>query len=442
MIILIYALLLLLTLVIGNNLYRSLLNPISIWASIWAIVGIFSNLAFFEYYKPSGYVNLVIIVGIIVYSTYCIFHGLNNRRLAFISVNKQEFDLNIQFNVFLIINLISIAIEFPFFIKAVRIYLNYGFNMAHLRGVLTDASEGIISGGLISIIRDSGIKNVYTLSCIYAAVLMGSGKKNKYKRWIVLFAILETMEYCITNAARLYLVNFVFFIVFAVIFFNGKRFISAFMRNKGLVALIGVLIVFGLIIQNSRASDMSILKTIYMYYCSGPTYLSRLLEDSSTAIRINSDFYWGTVTLGFISNIFYYLQIALTGINNSTVKLIASTITIKQYFVGQSTYLNAMCTCFYAFLADWGTIGAIIGPMISAIITCRYFRKMKFRKNLGSMAICIYVFYLMFRTVFKWDLLYIDFTVLLLLNYFICPIPGQRFVIFSVNWSEYDVSKD
>ena len=132
--------------------------------------------------------------------------------------------------------------------------------------------------------------------------------------------------------------------------------------------------------------------------------------------------------MGFIANLYYYLKIGLVGINNSTVKLIASVITIKQYFVGSHTLLNAMCTCFYAFLVDWGIWGAAIGPLIAGILSCRYYKLMKKRRSVGSIAICIYVFYLMFRTVFKWDLLYIDFSVVLLLNYFICPIPGQKIV--------------
>jgi len=198
--------------------------------------------------------------------------------------------------------------------------------------------------------------------------------------------------------------------------------------------LFGVLVIAVLIIQNSRASDMSILKTIYIYYCSGPSYLTQLLSDGSAAIHVGSDHYMGTITLGFLSNIFYYLKKGLTGINDSTVKLVASTITIKQYFVGAHTYINAMCTCFYAFLADWGVVGSVLGPVVCGFLTCRYYKRMKLKNSMGSVAICVFMFYLMFRTVFKWDLLYIDFSVILILNYFICPNPGQKFVISKTVW--------
>lgn len=436
MFIILYSILLIVTFGMGNRIYKAYLNPITIWASLWCVVGLFANLAFYEYYKPSNYVNIVIIIGIIVYTFYCVLHGLANRKSSVKPILAEQLSINIVIETFIIINVICILIELPFFIKALRIYVNYGFNMAYLRGVLTDPSLGIVSGGLISIIRDSGIKNVYTLSAIYAALLMVVGKEYKYKKLVIFIAIIETMEYCITNAARLYLFNFILFILFAMIFNYGKKILKLFMKNRKLIGMVTVLLIFGLIIQNSRASDMSILKTMYIYFFSGPSYLTQLLMDKGVEIQVNRDFYLGTVTLGLISNIYYYLKIGLLGINDSTVKLIASVITIKQYYVGSGTYINAMCTCFYPYLVDWGDIGIVIGPIITAWFACHYYKKMKLRMDLGSMAVCIYIFWVMFYTIFKWNLLNIDFVVLLIVNYFICPIKGQKFVVFRKDYQK------
>lgn len=43
-----------------------------------------------------------------------------------------------------------------------------------------------------------------------------------------------------------------------------------------------------------------------------------------------------------------------------------------------------MCTCFYAFLVDWGIWGAAIGPLIAGILSCRYYKLMKKRRSVGS----------------------------------------------------------
>lgn len=428
MYIVVYTLMLLITLCVGFRIYKVAFNPITVWASLWCLIGMLSNIAFYDYYPPSNFVNNFIIVGIIIYTIYCAFYGLHNLRICRSSFYSEDICDNLKQNVFWTVNIVAILFEIPYLLRAIRTLMNHGFQLVYLRGVLTDSTEGIVSGGLASIIRDSGVKNVFTLTALYAAVLIFTEKNTKQKRNIIILAIAETVEYCVANAARAYLVNFIFYVIFALLFLKRKSIISMIKSNKKVILLFSVLLVVGLIIQNSRASDMSILKTIYMYYCSGPSYLTKLLGDSSTAIRVGRDYYYGTVTLGFIANLYYYLKIGLVGINNSTVKLIASVITIKQYFVGSHTLLNAMCTCFYAFLVDWGIWGAAIGPLIAGILSCRYYKLMKKRRSVGSIAICIYVFYLMFRTVFKWDLLYIDFSVVLLLNYFICPIPGQKIV--------------
>lgn len=434
MFIAIYICLLFATLILGNQIYKTLLNPITIWASFWSLIGVMSNMALFEYYVPSDFVNAVIITGIIVYTGYCALAGITRKGLYTRRTFSDEIFNNLQIKIFWIINILAICYEVPFLFRAIRVLMSHGFQLVYLRGVLTDATEGIVSGGLTSIIRDSGVKNVFTLTALYAAVLIFTNANKRIKRKVIILAVIETIEYCVSNAARAYIINFLFFILFALLFMKRDSIMTTIRKNKKVVMLFGVLIIAVLIIQNSRASDMSILKTIYMYYCSGPSYLTQLLADGPAAIQVGSNYYMGTITLGFLSNIFYYLKIGLTGINDSTVKLVASTITIKQYFVGAHTYLNAMCTCFYAFLADWGIVGSVLGPIVCGFLTCRYYKKMKLKNSLGSVAICVYMFYLMFRTVFKWELLYIDFSVILILNYFICPNPGQRFVIGKPVW--------
>lgn len=429
----IYVVLMLITLFLSKKAYKGILNPVTIWATLWSVIGILSNMALFNYYKPSDYVNNVIIIGILIFSLFSMIYAIIHKKNCSKTLKPDDIINNIDIRVFIIINIIAVIIEFPFFIKAVKILIGNGFNLAYLRGVLTDSENGIISGGLISILRDSGVKNVFTLSAIYATILIITNSKYKYKKLIIYIAVIEMIEYSITNAARLYLLNFIIYIVIAIFLLNGKKIISFISENKTIIESLVVLIIFGLILQNLRASDMSILKTLYIYFCSGPSYLTQLLNDSNISIHINQDYYLGTVTLGFISNIYYYLKTAFTGINDSTVKLIASTITIKQYFVGESTYINATCTCFYPFLVDWGNMGVVIGPLISAYITCYFYRKMKIKSDVGSMTICIYVFWAMCYTIFKWNLLNIDFSVIIILNYFICPHMHQKFVLFKLD---------
>ena len=424
-----YAALLVLTLYLGLKTYRELVNPITIWASLWCVIGILSNLALYDYYKPSNYVNAVITIGIIVHTQFCTFY--HRKRWTAQDrgpLRMEDISVNLDMRMFLLINVVAICIEIPFLIRALRILLQNDFSMAYLRKYLTDPEKGIVSGGLISIIRDSGVKNVFTMSALYASFLIFTKRAGGENRKIIFIAILEMMIYCCSNAARAYAVNFIFYLVLVLFLCNSRDILQVLRKNKLLVGIFGILVAVILTVQFLRTPDMSILKTIYVYYCSGPSYLTELLKDPYLVLQVDRDLHYGTVTFGFLSNFYYYIKIALTGINDSTVKLISSTITTRQYMVGEHTYINAMCTGFYAFLADWGTLGAVIGPLVTGWFSSFFYKRMKIGRSIGSVVICVFIFYCMIRTVFKWDLLYIDFIVLLVLNALICSGPRTRAV--------------
>ena len=427
MYLIVYTVLLALTLYAGVKTYRELVNPISIWASLWSAVGILSNLAFYGYNKPLNYVNAVITIGIIVHTLFCLcYHEKCWTRRDKGPLRMEEISVNLDMRMFLLINIVAICIEIPFLIRSLIILVENDFSMTYLRVAMTDPEKGVITGGLISIIRDSGVRNVFTMSALYASFLIFTKQSGGENRKVIAIAIAEMLIYCCSNAARAYAVNFIFYLLLVLFLCNSSNIIEVLRKNLKLVCLFVLLVAVVLLVQYLRTPDMPILKTVYMYYCSGPAYLSELLKDPHLAVQVDQDFRYGTATFGFLANIYYYIKTALTGINDSTVKLLSSVITVRQYKVGAHVYVNAMCTGFYAFLVDWGTLGAIIGPLVTGWFSSYYYKRMKQRRTIGQVVICVYIFYCMIRTVFEWDLLYIDFVVLLVLNGLICSGPRTR----------------
>ena len=422
-----YTALLIITVYVGIKTYRELVNPISIWASLWSAIGILSNLAFYGYNKPLNYVNAVITIGIIVHTLFCVYyHDKCWTRRDRGPLHMDEISVNLDMRMFLLINIAAICFEIPFLIRSLIILVQNNFDMAYLRAAMTNAENGVISGGLISIIRDSGVRNVFTMSALYASFLIFTKQAGRDNRKVIVIAIAEMLIYCCSNAARAYAVNFIFYLLLVLFLCNSRNILEVLRKNLKLVLLFVLLVAVILGVQLLRSPEMPILKTFYVYYCSGPAYLSELLKDPYVVVQVDEDFRYGTATFGFLANFYYYIKTALTGINDSTVKLLSSVITTRQYKVGDHAYINAMCTGFYAFLVDWGTLGAIIGPLVTGWFSSHYYKRMKQRRTIGQVVICVYVFYCMIRTVFKWDLLYIDFIVLLVLNGLICSGPGIR----------------
>ena len=77
-----------------------------------------------------------------------------------------------------------------------------------------------------------------------------------------------------------------------------------------------------------------------------------------------------------------------------------------------------MCTCFYPFILDWGYLGVIIGPVIVALIAGKLTKKLYKERNINTISLYIFFLYVLIRTVFKWDLLNLDFIVVIASLYF------------------------
>lgn len=159
-----------------------------------------------------------------------------------------------------------------------------------------------------------------------------------------------------------------------------------------------------------------ILEIFHTYYFSGPSYLTQLLENVKE-YGIQGTKFYGADTFGFISNIFSNVMIILTGRPQGTLYIMGAVITNHQYWVGSSTLINAMCTGFYPFILDWGYFGIIIGPFVLGILSLYITKRVYRRRDLFNTALYIYWMYVLFRTVFKWDLVNIDFSVVIISLY-------------------------
>ena len=193
-----------------------------------------------------------------------------------------------------------------------------------------------------------------------------------------------------------------------------------------MISVFAVLIIAGLILQNSRASDMSIIRTVYMYYFSGPSYLSRLLENYSE-YGIGGKLMWGQATFGFITNwVIIFLDPLFGGRLETSLNILGSTITNRQFAVGGRTLVNSMSTGFYAFLVDWGYAGIVIGPFVLAVISKILVKRLDRNRTIKNLGIYIFWIYALFRTVFKWDMVSLDFFIVLFTLHIFTALPGKH----------------
>lgn len=409
--VLIFSLLFIFTWVLSKKIFSTVKNPISIFCLLWCLIGMGSNAAFYGYYEPSTTVNIIILIGCIVsFFTYGLsLQGYNKR--FFVEQFKSRCD-DVEIRRVMLVNVLCIIILIPYVIRSFNVLIAGGFSVLR--------SQNVIENGFLAILNDSVIRPIFTATTILSIVYSFSNAKRKHKIKLLILSIIVNIEQVILSAGRAPLVNLVFYLIIALVLFYGKSIQSILYRGRKYIlfgAIMGIA-VLKITSQRSMASDENIfLYNTYVYYFSGPAYLSQLIKNV-TAYGPGGKLLYGAASFGFISNIISDILIFLTGKAQGSLYLLGSVISNNQYRIGVHTSINAMYTCFYPFLIDYGWIGIIICPLfmgiVSGILTKRLY------KNQSSFNICLYIYwiYVIIRTVFKWDLVNIDFTVVIIILYY------------------------
>ena len=407
-----YVILFILFVILSKVLFGSIKNPVSIFTLIWTIVGVGANLNIYEYYSPSDFVNFIIAFSILcTFFVYTFFlKGYSKQFFCNEIVLDNE---NIQLFLVIVVNVIAIVILIPYIGSAIKYILAGGFS--YLRA----QSSNIISNGSIAVIADSIIRPIFTATTIVAIVFSFTKNSIKKKIMLLLFCIVENIELVIITGGRVPIVNLIFYCLIALILFYGRSILNLLKYGKKYVMMVVVAVAIVIIITSSRnlkGGNNIVLYNLFVYYFSGPSYMTRLL-DAYPQYAINGQHLYGAASFGYITNIWSDIMIFFTGQSQGSLYLLGSVITNNNLSVGVHTSINAMCTCFYPFLLDYGRFGILICPIMIAIYSSVITKIVYKRRNIFSVSLYVYWTYVMIRTVFKWDLVNIDFIVIIIILY-------------------------
>lgn len=414
---LIYILLFILIYIFQKKAYESLRTPLTFFSLLWCIIGFFSNTTIMDYEQPSLFVNLNIILGIIVFTIVYIILvpkikvKINNNW----NFGKSEI---INYKNILLINIVCWGFMALKLKTAINILKTEGFTF--LRANLTNKEIGLSYGGVLDIISGYMIEPVFITTAILAFFLVFS-KESKWKKILLLSSsILSIVVYAITSAARGCLVKIVFCFFF-ILLISKKKIILNIFKIKIIRYIMVFLIVMVLFItfqrgtfEGGNSSIESIFRTMYIYYFSGPAYMSNLIVDQPQYGGFGK-LLFGSATFGFITSFYSWILIFFTGKNQGALYLLGSEITNSYYTVAPFVKINAMYTCFYTFWVDWGYLGLIIGPTILASFSAYLFKRVYLKRDYRSCIIYIFWLYILVRTVFKLDTIGVDITIV-----FIC----------------------
>lgn len=402
-------------LIISRAVLGSCKTPVTFFSVLWCIVAGIANMCLYGYYAPSDVVNIIILIGVIIFT---FVYGVSVQRMpkAFFVMELEFDDDNINWKLLLTVNIVAIFILVPTLRQS--LVLLQGDGLAYLRA----NSTSVYSSGILAVLNDSVIRPLFVTTTIMSCVYLFTKNNRKNKVLFIILALVENLEMVLMTAGRAPIVNFIFYFALVLLLFRGRSIRGLLIRERKKIffVILLVFLVFYLTEQRSISSSKGssqMLESFYVYYFSGPGYLSQLLENISQYGPGGTLFY-GAATFGFITNIISDILIIVTHRSQGTLYLLGSVITNRQYRVGAHTSINAMCTCFYPFILDWGYLGVIIGPVIVALIAGKLTKKLYKERNINTISLYIFFLYVLIRTVFKWDLLNLDFIVVIASLYF------------------------
>lgn len=390
---------------------KKIFNYGSFYSYIWIVVGCLANSGFMNYYLPSTLVNMCICVSMFVFGMVYAWKG----QKCSTNINELlQVDSSVRINLIYFCNIVVFIYILPIFFKALNVIRNQGF--VYLRMISGTASEDLGITDVHNIILQS-ICFPIILASLFIGIVCFLMKTKKSIN-ILVISLINLIIYCLANASRngfVIVIVFSFFAYFKLLFPLHKNKLKRSGKSHKILLsaiIIGLLYIIVYISRERSSSNLTGLENAYIYFIGGPSYLTQLLRHLGN-YSINHTFLYGSATFGFIYNIIAMLgQIFGIKIPISDF-IINSLLTSNAYAISPTIKANAMYTVFFPFLMDWGYIGIIIGPFLLALILCYIEKKANSNFDVRWMVLSIYAYYLLYRTIFKYDGISISFFFLL-----------------------------
>lgn len=408
-----YVLLFIIVAMMQKKAYKSIRTPLTFFSLLWCVVGFFSNTAIMEYEQPSAFVNTCIIIGVLLFTVVFVLCIPGAR----FSINVDwEFGKNdvINYRNIILFNMLCWAFMIPRFRTAIGILSSEGF--AFLRANLANSEIGLSRGGISDIVFGYMVEPVFITTSILACFLIFRRTRNRRDFLLFFYSIIAIVAYAFTGAARGCLVKFAFCFMFVLIICKRniiRNVLKMRIVRYSMILLVGVVLFItfqrGTFGGGTSTSD-SIFRTFYVYYFSGPAYMTKLMENQPQYGGFGQLLY-GSATFGFITNFYSWILIFLTGRNQGSLYTLGSVISNTYYSVAPTVRINAMYTCFYTFWIDWGYFGIVIGPIILSLFSVYLFKRVYSKGDYRNCVMYVFWLYILTRTVFKLDTIGVGITI-------------------------------
>lgn len=390
----------------GKAIYKTIVNPISMYNGSWSICLFASSVicSAFGGYAIRNYVYLSVMVSCICFS----FASLPLKRTGHIRVMQgasiSKDDMN--YRLIILLNIIATVCLLPDTANSIKTFMTKGMYYARLLSLEGEGTAYILK----TLFRNGFILPIYSATIFIATETM-IFNSSTHKKKLLMLAIFDLLMYTITVMGRWLLLKCAIYVVLITLYrmwLSRKK--PNMPKNKadekyltrvkrGIVVLLIGLVALMVYITSHRMYGETILQSVMVYFGGSLKYLDLGMEH----IAETGDMLFGSGLFAAIWDIPLILIQKLLGIDflrplevtylyNNPVKMIGPNIT----FTGFGTVLMSM-------YLDGRFLGIVLESLLLGRIAAVIYRKMNTKNTSLQRNIGCYTLLLLSIVTIQWD---------------------------------------
>ena len=373
---------------------KLLLNPVTVFCALWAVILFFSSQMKYTMYTASDEKNMMIVYGVIAYLVgYYVNKLFLNRvhiRIGRFSRYRDDTQRIAVPRYQLLYFLCIVSLLYTFY-DLVRVVVQSGtFNLGTIQKMLQSGDISNANGSVLNAIVVLFISPTKFILPAITAVDFFYGRRDRRLLLLTCCLIFVNMLSTANRTSFLLFFLWLFFIATLYLYHNSdkRQLYLKRIENSKIVSkiskykwgIVWIAVVAFVVMSLSRTST-SLFKQIYLYFSMPPS----MFEIWGEKVDAEGVYGCGVASLlGFIYPIFYILK-NLLGIHMPNLvetiydwNMMTDTTWV---WPGKNIYANAYVSLFWFFYLDGRLIGIIIGMFIFGVVLSKSYNSIIARKH-------------------------------------------------------------
>lgn len=383
---------------IGIKSERKVVNPITVFCSLWGIINLLSSFKLYTLYETKMTTYNLIFIGVVCYIIgYYIWKFFSKDKVVCIRLKRDNYKLynniyTLRYKLIYILGIICILFLIKDIISLGTGVFTGGFNLKEIQRLVRESS--ISKSSIENAISFLIVNPFYTAISVIAAIDFWLGKRDKK---LLLITILILIFKVLATGGREPFIKFFFYMIVGYMFTNSndisiKKLNIKNINKKNKIIFYGIIIVSILtllILSISRAGE-NLIKTIYLDFAMQPN----MLEHWADIVDSQNLYGYGFASLnGFFYPILYFAKNLLrifSDIPNFYLEIYNLIMATDSQWIqiGREIFANAYVSVFWFLYYDAREFGIGIGMLIYGVISCWSYNFAMKKTTVKS--VCIY----------------------------------------------------